>query len=514
MTRAPERIDLASVLRRAVEAAPGRRFLTFTENGASWTYEEFDGLVNRAAHGLRALGVQRGDLVNVMLPNCPEYLAISYALKKLGAVEVAINAQFRGTALARMLNVSAAALLVTAPDFEVSIGALAGDLSHIETVVLVGGGECPVPGARSVPLAELLDGAAQDPGVSVSDRELATVIFTSGTTGVSKGCMRPHRSLVRTAESIRDALDLTGADCVYTPFPLFHTRAAYADILGALLVGAEVVLAPRFSASRFWAHMQQFDVTVFSIIGTMMQILWKRPSIPDERGHRVRITWGGPITVPPPEFEARFGVPVLPGDGIFGMTETGMVNMTSFDPEASGKVRPIYEVQIADEHDDPLPPGEVGEILVRPREAGVMSDGYLAMPEATVESWRNLWFHTGDLGRMDAEGRLMFVGRKREMIRRGGHNISAWEVEEVVDAHPAVLESAALPVPSPLGEDELKVFVVVQPGEVLDAEALISHCRERLAAFMVPQHVEFIDVLPKTPTGKPAKARLAELDAR
>ena len=342
------------------------------------------------------------------------------------------------------------------------------------------------------------------------DVDVGTVVFTSGTTGPSKGCMVPHRCMIRAAEAIVDALSLTANDSFYTAYPLFHTRAAVLDVLATMLAGGRVVLAPRFSVSRFWADMRRYDVTVFSIIGTVMQILWKQPASSADRDHKVRITWGGPITVDPAQFKDRFGIEVLPGEGCFGMSETGMVSVTSLNPALSGRVQESFEVRIGDDEDDVLPRNQVGEILVRPREPGVMFAGYLAMPEATLAAWRNLWFHTGDLGLIDSQDRLVFVGRKRDTIRRAGHNISSWEVEEAINGHPLVEESAVVGVASALGEQEVHAFVVLRAGASLTQEQLLEYCRARMAAFMIPHGVSFIAEIPKTETGKPAKGALLQ----
>jgi crotonobetaine/carnitine-CoA ligase len=514
---ASERVmdDISSILRRWAQAEPERPFLTFTETGERLTYGAFNDRVNRMANGLATLGVKHGSPVNLMLPNCVEYLVVAYALRRLGAIEVAINNQSVGAGLSHMLRLAGAQVLITASEYAAQVETMRTAMPAPSTVLVVGdpsafGGTWEQSVVK--PLADIeANEADDDPMTPVGQLDAAVVIFTSGTTGPPKGCILSHRCQIRSAESVRDAMGLRGDDVCYSPFPLFHARASELDVLGALLVGAQVVLAPRFSASRFWADMVRFQVTVFSIIGTVMQILWKQPPSDLDRAHKVRITWGGPITVEPADFEARFGVKVLPGAGVFGMSETGIVTMSDFDPAISGKVRPMYEVIIADDADQPLPRGDTGEILVRPREPGVLYSGYMNMPAETVAASRNLWFHTGDLGRLDDEDRLVFLGRKRDVIRRAGQNISAWEIEQAVDAHPLVLESAAIPVPSALGEDEVKLYVALRPGARLEAAEMLAHCRTQLAPFMLPQHVEFLAELPKTQTGKPAKAALLAL---
>lgn len=503
----PAGLDLSGLLRERAARLGDRPCVTDLATGRALSYRAFDAEVDALARGLVGLGVAHATFVNVMLPNRVEHLVVAAAIHRLGAVYVAINAEFRGPSLARMLNLAAAPVLVTTPELAREVEAVADKLAPLRHVVLVGEGATSVAGHHAIPIEDLLRENGPLPSGPRSDLDPATVIFTSGTTGASKGVLLCHRALVRSADGIVDAIDLDPDDCVLTPYPLFHMRAAYLDLLPALLVGGRSVLAPRFSASAFWPTLREHEVTVFSVLGTVMQILWQREPEAAERDHRVRLTWGGPISVEPAAFEARFGVRVLPGEGVYGMSEVGIPSMASFDPARSGVVRDPYEVRIATDDDDPVPPGELGEILVRPREPGVLFSGYLGQADATVAAWRNLWFHTGDVGTMDADGRLTFVGRKRDMIRRGGHNISTWEIEEVVAAHPAVTAAAAVGAPSELGEEEVVLFVV---GEVADDE-LLTFCAERMAAFMVPQRVVHLDEIPSLANGKPARAKLVEL---
>jgi crotonobetaine/carnitine-CoA ligase len=404
--------------------------------------------------------------------------------------------------------------MITSSEYAEVLDAIAGDIPTTRQLVLHGDVAAgPAVGDSTLAFGELEAAQPAAPPVAVEQTDPATVIFTSGTTGHSKGCVLSHRMLVRSAEAIVDACALTADDVVYAPYPLFHIQGAYLDVLPALLVGGEAVVPRRFSASRFWDDMRSFGVTVFGIVGTVMQILWNREPSPGDRDHRVRLTWGGPTPVDLDAFEERFGVAVLRGEHTYGMTEIGIVCMGDHDPAVSGRVRPIYDVIVADDDDAPVPAGEVGEILVRPREPGVLFDGYLNRAEATVNATRNLWFHTGDLGHLDDAQRLTFLGRKREMIRRAGHNISTWEVEEAVGEHPAVLECAALGRPSSMGEEEVEVFVVPRPDAELDVEQLLDFCRGQMAAFMVPQHVLVVAEIPKTATGKLALGALEELRA-
>ena len=345
-------------------------------------------------------------------------------------------------------------------------------------------------------------------GHSISDLDLATILFTSGTTGVSKGCMLSHRYGIRVAEGQVLILGLAPDDCVYCTFPLFHMTGAYNDVLACLVAGARFVLRRRFSASRFWDEVADHAVTILDFVGSAAKIVTAGES---RRDHAVRAIAGGPLP-DRDDFRERFGGLVL---NSYGSTDVGVPTLETADdlgpPGSHGRVRTeLYEIRIADEHGDPVPCGERGELLIRSREPGVITDGYFGMAEATNEAFRYQWFHTGDLARVDADGWVYYLGRMRDAIRRRGENVSAFELEEAVAGHPEVEDCAALGVPSELGEEEIMLVVIPRSGANLTADAIRAHCRERVARFMVPHHVEFVDEMPRTPTGKPAKAELSK----
>jgi crotonobetaine/carnitine-CoA ligase len=485
-----ERHTIPELLDQQARESPGREALVDLATGRALSYAQLADQVARAADGLQRLGVDRGDYVSIVLSNRIEHVICSYACMWIGAVHAAINAEFRGAALERSLALAGARVLVTEPAY---LDALESAGVGREQVVLIGELASTRPAERA----------------PVAASEPAVVLFTSGTTGHSKGCLLPHSALMCSAAAIVECAQLTEADCVFVPYPLFHMRAAFLDLLPALIVGGRAVLAPRFSASAFWEQVRAHEVTVFSLIGTVQQILWNREPSDGDRAHQVRLTWGAPTPVGQAEFKERFGIDVLPGDGVYGMSEIGIPCVSSLDADRHGRIRPMYELIVADEHDRPLPAGEIGEILVRPRQPGVIFLGYLNNPEATVGATRNLWFHTGDLGRLDEAGRLSFVGRRQERLRRAGHNISSWEVEEGLNRHPAVRASAVFGVPGALGEDDLAAAIVAA-DDSLTEDVLARFAGEAMAPFMVPQHFIFVDEIPMTATGKPAKSELAD----
>jgi crotonobetaine/carnitine-CoA ligase len=503
---------LGTLLEQRADEDGERPFLVMA-GGLRLTFAEFNERVNGVAHGLVDAGVAPGDRVAIMLGNSLEFLLASYALKKLGAVEVAVNTGFRGPGLVHVVNLTEARLLITEDEFVDPVAAVLPELAHLKSVVLTDaepaarGGS--FPGLDVGAFSDLETGRGDNPGLAVHSSDLATVLFTSGTTGPSKGCMLSHRYGVVTGDIIGRSIGLRADDCLYAPFPLYHVDAAFLTVAPAILLGARAAIGRRFSASRFWDEVREFDATVFDFMGATLTILWKRDERPDDADNPVRLAWGVPMPSWRREFETRFGLQLVHA---YGLTDGGMPCWE--DPEGDephgscGKVKHPYSIAILDDHDRELPPGQVGEIAIRTLEPDVVMEGYWGMPEATLEAFRNLWLHTGDLGRLDEQGHLFFEGRKKDAIRRRGENISAWEIEEVLHEHPAIAEAVAIGVPSELTEEDVKVCIVLRAGEELSADDVREFCRPRMARFMVPEHVEFLDEIPKTPTGKPEKYKL------
>jgi crotonobetaine/carnitine-CoA ligase len=512
------RVDLGALLERRAAEIGDRPFLAMP-GGLRLSFAEFNSRVNRIAHGLSEAGVGPGQRVAIMLGNSVEFLETSYALKKLGAVEVAVNTGFRGSGLAHVLGLTEARLLVTETEFVEPVAAVCGELEHLRSVALVGDHDEArrlLPAVAVGDYEQLRSERDDDPGHSWRDTDLATVLFTSGTTGPSKGCMLSHRYGVRTGELIAQRIGLRASDCLYCPFPLYHVDAAFLTVTPALVLGARAAIGRRFSASGFWDEVRELDATVFDFMGATLAILWKRPPQDDDADNPVRMAWGVPMPTWRRDFEKRFGLKLVHG---YGLTDGGMPCWE--DPDADEPVgscgRPAhpYEMRIVDDQGDEVPRGEVGEIVIRSLEPDVIMKGYWGMPQETLEAFRNLWLHTGDYGRMDKGGHLFFEGRKKDAIRRRGENISAWEIEEILMSHPDIVEAVAIGVPSELSEEEVKAVVVLRPGADVTEAELRQFCAPRMARFMVPEHVQFIDEIPKTPTGKPEKYKLiaAHVDA-
>ncbi|MDO9598937.1 MAG: AMP-binding protein [Azoarcus sp.] len=512
--RDPADRTLHGLLEWRARRTPQRPWFWFRDQ--AFTYGQLDADADRVAAGLSALGVGKGAKVAVMLANRPEFLAAWFGLSKLGAVEVPVNTAHRGYLLSYLIEQADCEVLIVEATFAERVSdilARPGALSRLRTVVTldIGGGGFALEGRTVLPWVALVDndGAFERPEVRWSDP--LGIQFTSGTTGPSKGAVLPQNYAVQTAESVCAIAGYTEADCLYNALPLFHGNAKFLSAVPALLSGARMVLAERFSASSFWDEVRRHGCTEFNYIGSILAILLKAEPRPDDAANPLRLLFGAGATPEVHEaFEGRFGVRLIEG---YGMSEIGLALVSRLDdgrPGSCGKPHPDCEVVLVDDDGRPVGDGVPGELLVRPKRPWSTLLGYYRMPEKTVEAWQGLWFHTGDTLVRDGDGFYRFVDRKKDAIRRRGENISSFEVERLVATHPAVRECAAVPVASELGEDEVLVCVVRQPGGTLSAAALVQHCEGLMARFMVPRYVRFVDSLPKTPTEKVQKFRLRE----
>ncbi len=482
--------------------------------GQRFTYAQAHELSNRYANGFRALGIGKGDHVAVMLSNCPEFLWTVWGLGKLGAVAVPLNTAARGELLRYFITQSDSRNVVVAGDLAARVAeALAGGHT-LQAFVHLGdcGGALDGLGASIVDLAAVAKSPAVEPDPdAVVSADTQYIMYTSGTTGPSKGVVSPHSQALGVGRALAVNFGYRPDDVIFTCLPLFHGNALWYSAYAALWADCALAVSPRFSASSFWDEIRRTGATQFNLLGAMTNILLKAEPSPRDRDHRVRQAMVIPLS--PETYRAvsqRFGLEIT---SLYAMTETFAVTMFApGDPESkgasAGRPRGTAEVSILDDDDAALPPGEVGEICVRPREPGIVMSGYYKMAEATVRETRNLWLHTGDRGRLDEDGYLYFVDRKKEAIRRRGENISAYEVEMLLAGHPAVFEVAAVAVSSELSEDEVLAFVVLKEGQSATAEELVRFANRNMAHFMVPRFVHFLDSLPKTASEKIEKYKL------
>ena len=487
-------------------------FLRFKDR--KFSYDEIRRYSNRCANAFQDLGIGKGDKVSIMLPNCPEFLYIWFGLAKCGAVEVPVNTFYKGEFLRHVVDQSDSKILVIAYEFLDRLKLIEDSLNKVEKVILLGGPQEQEFARSKIPIMgfeEFFNSTENPVEVDVYPWDPLSIIYTSGTTGLSKGALGPHNFWIVCAEKMLEYRDGGKEDIFYTFMPLYHFNAQCLTTVITLAAEAQMVLADRFSASRFWDDVRQYRATQFNYLGGVIPILVKQPPKPNDLDNPIRIALGGgcPAAVME-EAEKRFGIKCLEG---FGMTEIGIpihVRVNDRKPGSCGKPMDIYEIKLFDDQDNEVLAGEIGEIVFRPREPFVMMLGYYNMPDKTAESLQNLWFHTGDLAKKDADGYFYFVDRKKDALRRRGENISSFEVERAVNSHPSVLESAAVAVPSEVGEDEVKICVVQKSGAALVPEELIRHCNDKMPYFAVPRYVEFMESLPKTPTDRVEKYKLKQ----
>jgi carnitine-CoA ligase len=484
------------------------------------SYAQLDLLTNRVANGFARLGVKRGDHVAFLLENSPEILLVYFGLFKLGAVVVPLNVAAKGELLVYFLEQSDATMLVADSGLVERYVDVQDRLPRIRHLVVLAGAQ-PETRTTSRPLAavkipvsdyrDLERASAEPPGIDVKFCDLGYLSYTSGTTGPSKGSMATHAHAITQGIHQRDAYGYRSDDILYTCLPLSHGNAFLCCCMPALAADASIAIGRRFSASNFWTDIRRYRATQFNLLGAMANILWSQPERPDDADNTVRQCMAVPVPISFYEgFERRFGLTIT---SLYGLTDFGLITYKGPDVPrdkrtTGGRVRPDVEVRIVDDDDLPLPHGEVGEIVVRARDPWFSPLGYYNMKDATLEAWRNLWFHTGDRGVLDSEGWLSFVDRKKDAIRRRGQNISSFEVELMILRHPAIQDVAAFPVTSEMSEDEVMVAVVVRPDSSLDAPALIAHCQANMAYYMVPRYVAFRPDLPRNASEKVMKYKL------
>ncbi len=485
---------LESVILQRRDAHPNETFLKWKDEEIAWG--DFVDHLYAMVAGFWDAGIRAGERVAIMMGNCPEFLYTYYAMVFMGVGAVPLNTAQRGEALAYILNDSGASAIVIdeglleyftsirdrVPTVRLlvvrgSIPSSVGDAVTVEEWLKAGGGRPPI-----------------DPHVSIP---ADNILYTSGTTGPPKGVI--NRGINPT--NIVKLWEPTGVrpgETVYTSLPLFHGNAIGVTTLGAIILDYKLALGERFSASRHWDECRKYNAVEFNTLGAMIPILLKQQERPDDGDNPVRVVLSAacPAYAWRP-FEERFKLRLIEW---FGMVDSpGFLMNTSGKVGSMGRPLPQFEFKVVDDNDLDLPPGKTGELIFR-SSGGKAVAFYYGKEEATTEAWRNGWFHSGDLAWVDEEGDFYYAGRKKASMRRRGENISAWEIESVVNQHPSVLESAAHAVPSELSEDEIKLVVVLKPGQIATPEELLDFCWGKMAYYAIPRYVEFRGSLPKTGT--------------
>ncbi|RZS43113.1 crotonobetaine/carnitine-CoA ligase [Herbihabitans rhizosphaerae] len=501
-----EDLVVGDILRERARTHRAEVFLKFHEGELG--YGEVDQMADRVATGLAAQGIGTGQHVAVMLPNCADFLFTIFALSRLGAVAVPVNTAHQGELLRHVLASSDSSTLIIDAAYAERVVPLTDRLPGLGRVIVRGGVDRPL-GKPTLPFAALLAYGAEQVRGAVEFSDLQAIMYTSGTTGPSKGAMCSHALALTCAIDSLDYLDRWGKT-IYCPLPLFHAAGLWDGVFAAMLGGGSIAVVERFRASRFWDDVRAFDAKVCMSVFSMIPILLNRPATPRDKDHPLETFYMGKSVLDAPLME-RFGVRSAE---TYTSTEAGIVTGSPYGQWRHGSCGTPndrrFDVAVVDEHDNLLGPGEPGELVVRPKQPYVITTGYYGAPEATAEAFRNLWYHTGDRGYRDEDGYYFFLDRMKDAIRRRGENISAFDLECEVNLHPDVLECAATGVPSELEDEDVKLTVVLREGTTLAPEELVAFCEERLPRFMVPRYVEYVDALPRTPTDKVAKYKLKE----
>jgi crotonobetaine/carnitine-CoA ligase len=486
---------------RALAQAPDRPCLV-SPRGV-WSYRETDAIVDRLAGVLAAYGVGAASRVAVLHGTSERYPWLLLACARIGAVAVALNHEATHAALAYFVRHAAADLVVVEQSLRPAYDeAVAADGARRPRLLTLPESDDWLDAIGPSAPYERADPRFDEPFVT---------LFTSGSSGMPKAVEVSHGQAVTTALIFVEELGLGADDRLYTCLPFFHVNATCYTLCGALAAGASAAIGPRFSARGFWHDVAALGATQLNAMGTMLKILEQRDPGPEEREHAVDAVFVAPLPADAAELGERWGVRFAT---TYGQTEWLPTAMTrpgeAYDrPRVAGRIMPTTEVLIVDEIGQALAPGEVGEITLRPVLPGTTFRGYVGRPEESLATFRDLRFHTGDLGAVDEDGWLFYWGRKKDVIRRRGENIAATMVEELVAAHPAVVDAAAVPVPDEISGDEVFVFAATDDATTT-VDELHAFCERTMPRYMRPRYLRIVDALPRTATNKVAKPELLQ----
>ena len=514
---------LPKVLKDQASLIPNKDFLQFSYDKAL-TFSEVNKLANQIANSLNKLGIRKTDKVSVYMPNSLEICLAWFGILKNGSVMVPINTAYVMDFLQYIIESSDSKIIIIAEEYLERLANIQDRIPNIEKVIVWTRNNKDSFESNGYSKTQLISwndfvtkGSDNEPEVEITHMDHARLMYTSGTTGKSKGVVRPCAADYSSAQNYSSIMDLTSDDTVFTCLPLFHSNAMVMGVYPAMISGCKVIVEEKYSASKFWKWMKDFEVTKFNLVGVMSYFMWNAPVVPEEKQHKVKLVLGSPAPHDIiEEFMERFNILFTEG---YGLTEVGQCTFTRpnepFRVGSCGKESPGYEIKIVNpDTDEELPRNTPGELVLRPRIPNICLHYYYKMPEKTVSDFRNLWFHTGDLCRMDEDGYIFFMDRVKDYIRRRGENISSFEVENLISTHPSIEESAAIAVKldeqGRHSEDELMIVIVLKENMTLDPKDLIEFLQPIMPKFMIPRFVRFRDSLPKTPTNRVQKVKLRD----
>lgn len=521
VTTFPDRADwaLPTVLGHHVAERPDRVFLDAVEEGRRWTYAEIQESAHRLAHGLFAAGAQPGDRVVIMGRNSSQFVRAWLGTAVGRMVEVPINTAYEHDFLAHQVQTAEARWAII-DDVHAAKWVAIADRCPVDRFWVIDTGTqaeaitlLSAQGWTAEPWEEL-ERPRTGELPPVRPQDLASIFYTSGTTGPSKGVAMPHGQMYFFGDETRGLTRFTSEDAWFTTTPLFHGNAQFMAAYPALIAGGRLVIRSRFSASRWIDQIRESGATVTNLIGVMMDFVFKQAERADDSDNQLRAVFSAPTAASIVDrFQERFGIEAFVE--VFGLTETSAPILSPYGEKrpagAAGlQMAEWFDIRLVDpETDEEVPVGTIGELVVRPRHPWTCSMGYYGMPDRTAEAWRNLWFHTGDALRRDEAGWYYFVDRYKDALRRRGENISSFEIEQGLLSSPLVLECAVIGVPAGVeaGEDEV-MAVIVAAEPPADPDAVWAHCDQRLPKFAVPRFIRFVDQLPKTPSERVQKAQL------
>ncbi len=515
--RTEQRHTILELWKEAVAVSPDTVFLHFLDDDEKYTYAEFDELSNRLAQGLLSSSVAPGDRIATLLDSHVDSVALLIAASKVNAVYVPVNTANKGEFLRNPLANSGARILISEGKYLERVEAIRKDLPDLQTIFVRG--ESGAEAMACERFADLYSQNNADTDICPEPGDIAGIIYTGGTTGPSKGCILSQNYIANQALRTKEMCDPRPGEVTWTCLPLFHLNAIVVTLLYSVVSGTTAAITPRFSLSGFWADIEKSGASVASVLGSMIPLIANMPDNEEMlrcKG-QLRMARGAPF---PGELQDvwrnRFGAEIV-GAHVYGLTESSFVSMLSYDeaadapPGSSGKLNHRdFEVMIVNDNFEEVPTGQTGEIVVRPKRPNVMFEGYWGRPQETLDVLGGMWFHTGDIGKFDANEFFYFVDRKKDYLRRRGENISSYEMETTFALHPDVNEVAVHAVPSALTEDDIKITLVKEEGSALTEYELATWAIDNVPYYAVPRYIEFRAQLPKSPVGRILKNQLRD----